>query len=207
MATVQFVHDSLLVNSYLKTSPDECTVPQARLRHSRKFPIYLFPILTEKRSESSAICYIYIPNPILRREQMAQPTLSIPSGAAKISFFDRTNVQKMTFASENRFFLQRNVQFRSPCIRPCMEVQAQSSPPWWRNHGETIIFDLRFLACQYVNILPILRERSTRQYSRSILTEFEINLSRERPLQGHSKWIHGSADPPPCSGGRRPLNA
>ena len=160
MATVQFVHDSLLVNSYLKTSPDECTVPQARLRHSRKFPIYLFPILTEKRSESSAICYIYIPNPILRREQMAQPTLSIPSGAAKISFFDRTNVQKMTFASENRFFLQRNVQFRSPCIRPCMEVQAQSSPPR-RRLAKTLAKppmltpDRRVLACQYVNILPI----------------------------------------------------
>ena len=39
---------------------------------------------------------------------MAQPTLPVPSGAAKISFFDCINGQKMTFgfASERRFFLE-----------------------------------------------------------------------------------------------------
>ena len=94
---------------------------------------HIFSQYLEKRS-------IFNIFPILR-EQMAQPTLPIPSGAAKISCFDRINGQKMTFASEKVDFSPQNEMFSFVAlVQSCMEVQTQSLPPWrrlaktWQNH-------------------------------------------------------------------------
>ena len=99
------------------------------------------------------------------REQMAQPTLPIPSGAAKISCFDRINGQKndirlriVDFFSSETFSYVALVcdgsrkSKRNRRRRMAATGENMAKPP-------ILTPDRRFLACQYVNILPILRER------------------------------------------------
>ena len=116
---------------------------------------------------------------------MAQPTLPIPSGTAKYSFFDRKNGKNNIFRLESRFF-SRNIQFRSSCDQSVMEVQKRNIVAAMAATGETMVkpslltTGRRCLTCQYravcQYILPTilrLRERfANLESSRSIQIQY-----------------------------------
>ena len=97
---------------------------------------------------------------------MAQPTLPILSGAAKISFFDRINGKKTDIRLRKSIFFQKrpvnptdsSFVLYAVALVWKSQVQRQSSPPHggdWRKHGETTNVEPRspvfgLSICQYI---------------------------------------------------------